>query len=205
MKPVHLLKNGDRLVMLMGVDGNDLYKFPYYLRTYMENNFYKGDLSRISGEKKEEDKNKLFLAKIGNQVVGYIRLAIGTSPMSIHVGEAFLLLDENYRGLGIDKLLVKQLIYWTKETGRIRKINIKVRADDKPEIAFYKRLGFQTEGLLKQELYSDGIFFDAEMLGLWINPPAEQSVRRKVKQFGRSPKPMQFVKPAAELSDTVAP
>ncbi|VBB09143.1 acyl-coa n-acyltransferase [Lucifera butyrica] len=174
----YFLENGDELVIRMGVHDETI-NFSHYLTVHKNrNDFYQTDFNSII-TKELDNKNKLFLiAKIDGKIVGYVRLLLGMNPMVIHVGEAFLAVAKDYQNLGINKLLIKQLISWAKETGFIRKINIKVRVDDKEKVGFYKKMGFKPEGLLKHEFYSEDTFYDAVIMGRCINPLSELYFRK---------------------------
>ncbi|MGL5753136.1 MAG: GNAT family N-acetyltransferase [Paraclostridium sp.] len=46
------------------------------------------------------------------------------------------------------------------------KISLSVRKDNERGIALYKKCGFEIEGILKNETYIDGEFFDIVAMGL---------------------------------------
>jgi RimJ/RimL family protein N-acetyltransferase len=77
---------------------------------------------------------------------------------------------KDYWGLSIGKHLLRYLIDWAKKTGKVRKINLRVRVDNERAIRLYQRLGFVIEGTLKREFYVGGRFIDSYLMGLCVDP-----------------------------------
>lgn len=62
--------------------------------------------------------------------------------------------------------MMDYLIDWCKSNNITTKISLSVRKDNARGIALYKKCGFETEGILKNETYIDGEFFDIVVMGL---------------------------------------
>jgi RimJ/RimL family protein N-acetyltransferase len=117
-----------------------------------------------------ESDNQLFLiAECNGEIVGNLTFRGGIRPRTKHVGEFGISVRKEYWGLGIGKKLIQYLLEWAKESGVIRKINLKVRCDNETAINLYKKFGFKEEGLLTREFLIDNQFFDALMMGLCID------------------------------------
>ncbi|MGB4723089.1 MAG: GNAT family N-acetyltransferase, partial [Defluviitoga tunisiensis] len=74
-----------------------------------------------------------------------------------------------YWGLGIGSNLLAYLIDWARETGVIRKINLKVREDNVRARALYEKFGFKTEGIITRYFYIEGKFYNVIEMGLEVN------------------------------------
>jgi RimJ/RimL family protein N-acetyltransferase len=74
----------------------------------------------------------------------------------------------------VARALLEAMLAWAHAGGVVRKVNLRVRADNVRAIALYERLGFVREGRLTRDLLVDGEFHDTLLMGLAIDPaPAE--------------------------------
>jgi RimJ/RimL family protein N-acetyltransferase len=137
--------------------------------------FGKGEFGR-SVEQEEEfisnaikKENALFIiAEINGKVVGNLNFSGGSRKRIFHVGEFGVSVFKEYAGNGIGEELIQYLIDWSENSGIIRKINLRVRADNTSAICLYKKLGFLEEGILKRDFLIDGVFSDSILMGLMI-------------------------------------
>lgn len=58
------------------------------------------------------------------------------------------------------------LINWCRDNKITTKISLSVREDNPRAIALYKKCGFEVEGILKNETYIDGEFFNIVCMGM---------------------------------------
>jgi GNAT superfamily N-acetyltransferase len=86
--------------------------------------------------------NCLFVAEREGEIIGWIHgfcaFRLGSAPFTEIGG---LVVDEHYRGFGIGRNLIGQVVAWSKQKGILR---IRVRCNTKriPTHAFYRHLGF---------------------------------------------------------------
>lgn len=114
--------------------------------------------------------NALFIiAEISGRVIGNLNFSGGPRQRTAHVGEFGVSILKEYWGNGIGEELIKCLIAWSKNSSIIRKINLRVRADNKRGIYLYKKLGFSEEGILKRDFLINGEFYDSIAMGLLID------------------------------------
>lgn len=116
--------------------------------------------------------NKLFLVAVLNgTVVGNLNFNVngGTRARTRHAGEFGVSVRKEYWGCGIGRELLQYLIDWAKETGVIRKINLRVREDNLRGIQLYKKLGFTEEGRISREFSVDGKFYSSIWMGMEID------------------------------------
>jgi len=131
----------------------------------------------ISVEQEEEfitntinKKNALFIvARVDGKIVGNLNFSGGLRQRNAHVGEFGVSVLKEYWGNGIGEELIKYLIDWSKNSGIIRKINLRVRTDNTRGIYLYKKLGFLEEGIIKRDFLINGEFYDSLIMGLLID------------------------------------
>jgi len=115
-------------------------------------------------------KNALFIiAEVNGRIVGNLNFSGGPRERTSHIGEFGVSVLKEYWGNGIGEELIKYLINWSKGSGIIRKLNLKVRTDNTRGISLYKKLGFSEEGLIKREFLINGEFYDSYVMGLEID------------------------------------
>ena len=75
--------------------------------------------------------------------------------------------DKDYWGKGYGSDALKVLIRFIFEEVNIYKIKLNVFSFNKRAISCYKKLGFKEEGILKDELYRNGKYFDIIPMALF--------------------------------------
>ena len=120
-------------------------------------------------EKCRAPQNCLYLlALFEGIVIGTLSFEAGTRPRIQHAGEFGISVLKKYWGIGIASSLIDSLLEWSTDGNIIRKINLRVRADNHRAITLYKLKGFVVEGTLKNEIFIDGNFYDNLWMGLEI-------------------------------------
>ncbi len=109
------------------------------------------------------------VAEINGRIVGNLNFSGGPRQRTAHVGEFGVSVLMEYWGNGIGEEMIKYLISWSKNSGIIRKINLRTRADNTRGINLYKKLGFTEEGLLARDFYINGEFYDSLAMGMLID------------------------------------
>lgn len=113
--------------------------------------------------------NSLYLvAEVNGMIVGNLTFTAGRRPRIAHTGELGITVARDWWGQGIATRMIRELIRWSRAHG-IRKINLKVRLDNRPAIALYEKLGFETEGVITRDLRIGDEFFDVRQMGLRID------------------------------------
>ncbi len=121
-------------------------------------------------EKVLKKENDLFIvAEVDGEIIGSLNFSGGLRERTAHVGEFGMSVLKKYWGNGIGEELIKYLINWSKDSGIIRKINLRVRTDNERGIYLYEKLGFFEKGLLKRDFVIDDKFYDSLLMGLCIN------------------------------------
>ncbi|WP_077591470.1 GNAT family N-acetyltransferase [Planococcus lenghuensis] len=101
-----------------------------------------------------ESENQLFLLAINKgEIVGHLIFRGGTRARTRHSGEIGMAVISEFWGLGIGSELIRYLFRWIKQNEIIRKVNLRVRADNTLAIKLYRQMGFQIEGIIEKDLY----------------------------------------------------
>lgn len=117
-----------------------------------------------------EKENHLFIvAAMGNEIIGTLSFAAGSRKRVAHVGEFGMSVIKEYWGCGVGTKLITHLLTWGRISGKIRKINLRVRSDNERAIGLYKKMGFEEEGLRKRDLFVNDKFYDTLLMGLCID------------------------------------
>lgn len=111
------------------------------------------------------------IAEIAGEIAGTLTFSTGKRPRLQHAGEFGTTVLRRYWNLGIGSRLLAYLIDWARQTGTIRKLNLRVRVDNLPAIHLYEKYGFVQEGRLTREFYLHGQFIDVYMMGLQLDSP----------------------------------
>lgn len=79
-----------------------------------------------------------------------------------------LIREAQGRGAGSES--VRLICTHLRDMWSLRKISLKVRADNDIAIRCYHRTGFETCGLLRQHIYIDGAWQDIMLMDFFLNP-----------------------------------
>ncbi len=121
-------------------------------------------------ENAQKSENSLFIiAEVDGKVIGNLNFSGGPRERNAHTGEFGVSVLKEYWGNHIGEELIKYLISWSKSSGIIKKINLRVRTDNTRGINLYRKLGFLEEGKIKREFLINGEFYDSLLMGLLID------------------------------------
>lgn len=109
------------------------------------------------------------IAEYDGQIAGNLNFSGGTKKRTAHTGEFGISVRKDFWGMGIGKALIARLIEWSKESGVIRKINLRVRSDNARAIHLYKSFGFKEEGVITRDFLINDVFYDSIQMGLFID------------------------------------
>ena len=110
--------------------------------------------------------NSIFLvAKVNGKIIGNLIFQSVNRPRLKHQGEISISILKRYWRFGIGSSLIDVLKKWGENSG-VKKINLKVRKDNKRAILFFKRKGFEIEGDVSREILINNSFYDIYIMGL---------------------------------------
>jgi len=115
-----------------------------------------------------EDNSIILLAIIDEQIAGIASINSNQKARNKHVGTLGIVVAEQYCGLGLGGKMIDCLIEWAKLNGITKKISLVTREDNSRAIELYKKIGFETEGILKKDNYINGVYYNTLMMSLII-------------------------------------
>ncbi|HAG43016.1 MAG TPA: GNAT family N-acetyltransferase [Clostridium sp.] len=134
-------------------------------------NEFKRDLKEYESyleSTREEDNSIILLTIIDEQIAGIASINSNQKVRTKHVGTLGIVVAEQYCGLGLGGEMVDYLIEWAKLNGITKKISLLTREDNTRAIELYKKVGFETEGILKKDNYINGVYYNTLMMSLIV-------------------------------------
>lgn len=114
------------------------------------------------------DNSIFLLAEVDDDLVALCNAVGGKRQATRHCATLGISVRKAWQGKGIGTLLLQNVIDWAKTSGILRRLDLKVYADNDRGIALYKKLGFTTEGLRRQAILRNGqLIDDVEMAMIW--------------------------------------
>ncbi|GKU82609.1 acetyltransferase [Niallia sp. NCCP-28] len=109
--------------------------------------------------------NLFLVGEVENKIVGFSRCEGNDLKRFAHKLEFGVCVMQKYWGYGIGKNLLKQSINWA-DLHAIKKMTLTVLETNEKAIELYKNLGFEMEGILKQDKrLSDGNYYNTIVMG----------------------------------------
>lgn len=105
----------------------------------------------------------LFIAEVGERIVGLIKCAGQQEPMVAHTVEISISVHPHFRGMGIGSALLQHAITWASQQHHIVRVQLEVLTRNENALRLYERIGFVREGIRRKSYY----FFDEEEAGAY--------------------------------------
>jgi RimJ/RimL family protein N-acetyltransferase len=116
-------------------------------------------------EDTEKARNLFLVCEAYGRIVGYSRCEGNELKRMAHKVEFGVGVLKDFWGYGIGKNLLKESIQWA-DSNDIKKITLNVLETNKKAIMLYEKLGFEQEGMLKNDkLLSDGYYYHTVVMG----------------------------------------
>ncbi|MGR3764298.1 N-acetyltransferase family protein [Rossellomorea sp. NS-SX7] len=94
----------------------------------------------------DHDRETMYVAELNGKVVGWIVFLSQNRMRMSHTGTAAMMINKEYRNIGIGQLLLKKLISWAEQHSDIEKVSLGVFSTNTRAIALYEKMGFVEEG-----------------------------------------------------------
>ncbi|MCM3783497.1 GNAT family N-acetyltransferase [Neobacillus mesonae] len=129
---------------------------------------------RIIMEDSENSRHLFLAAVVNDRIVGFSRCEGSSLKRFSHKVEFGVGVVREFWGYGIGKNLLKVSMAWA-DSMNIKKMTLNVTETNDKAIRLYKKLGFEIEGVLKQDkLLSDGKYYDTMIMGRFKDKVAEE-------------------------------
>ena len=117
----------------------------------------------------QNNKNHLFLvAEANGKIIGFSRCEGSNLKRMSHKVEFGICILKEYWSLGIGKQLIETSIHWASENN-IKKIVLSVIEINEKAMEWYKRYGFEVEGVLKKDKrLEDGVYYSTIIMGKFL-------------------------------------
>jgi len=115
---------------------------------------------------KSETNSTLILAIFDEKIVGAASINSSQKRRLKHVGTLGIVIKKEFCKMGLGSVLINYLVNWSKSNGITKKITLITRSDNHLAIGLYKKIGFEIEGMLKDENYENGVYYDCLTMGL---------------------------------------
>ncbi|MGI6126942.1 MAG: GNAT family N-acetyltransferase [Planifilum sp.] len=176
---VSTLPDGRRLILRRAVPEDAEETIAFVQKIIGESDYLMlepGEFRPSLGEQRElleryarSDGHLYLIAEVDGEIVGILHFQPGKRNRNAHAGEFGMSVRKKFWGMSIGRLLLQFLLQWARQTGKIRKINLRVRVDNDRAIRLYRSLGFQVEGTITREFYIGGKFYDAHWMGIQLD------------------------------------
>ena len=87
-----------------------------------------------------------------------------------HIGFIWgMYVHPGYRGKGIGRKIIEQVIDHVRDRGDIMQIKLTVNSENIAAKTLYESLGFKTYGVEPKALQVDGVYYDEDLMMLWLD------------------------------------
>ncbi|MEK3953353.1 GNAT family N-acetyltransferase [Psychrobacillus sp. FSL K6-1464] len=94
----------------------------------------------------DNGRETILVAEIENVVVGWLVFQSSNRKRLSHTGSLGMMIDSAFRGKGIGKALLQELLNWAEQNRYIEKVSLGVFSTNINAISLYKKMGFIEEG-----------------------------------------------------------
>ena len=105
----------------------------------------------------------VFVAEVGDEIVGRMSVGRDPHPASAHVADLGLMVAASHRRRGIGRALLDAAVGWARRAG-VRKLELHVFPYNTGAIALYEDFGFVREGYRKQHYRRPDGYVDAILM-----------------------------------------
>ncbi|GAA0476237.1 GNAT family N-acetyltransferase [Alkalibacterium sp. s-m-22] len=106
------------------------------------------------------DNNTILLAVVDGQVIGIASIHASSKPKIRHIGDIGIVIDKDYWGMGLGRLMMEDLIDWAQESEVIKRLQLQVQHRNTRGRALYESLGFDLEAIMKYGVKDAGEYLD---------------------------------------------
>ncbi len=109
--------------------------------------------------------SRRFVALAENKVVGTGTLSVVTRVRRRHVGQAGMMVHEDWQGKGVGSALMQAIVDQADNWLNLKRIELEVFTDNVGGIKLYEKFGFEIEGTLRSFAFRDGQYINAYVMG----------------------------------------
>ncbi|UZJ78505.1 GNAT family N-acetyltransferase [Fictibacillus sp. KU28468] len=133
--------------------GNEFTRNPEEYETYIES---------VAAE----ENSIMLVATIDDTIISIATINSSQKARSKHNGTLGIVISQNYTGMGLGEKMMVELMDWARHNGITKRISLVTREDNHRAITLYKKLGFEVEGLIRNDTYINGVYYSTVVMGL---------------------------------------
>lgn len=118
----------------------------------------------------ESSNNTLFVALLGDKIVGTASLKGSNEKRISHIVELGISILKDYWGMGLGSILMEELLLWAEENPEIYRIKLTVQEQNTAAIRLYEKFGFKKEAVMERGARgNDGRFLNVLLMSKMIH------------------------------------
>jgi len=126
------------------------------------------DRARIERWTSDFEHNIILLAMDSERVAGHMQVFVDSRSRFRGIGELFIYLHQDYQNVGLGKALMEAGIEEARRR-QLHRIELTVVADNHRAVNLYEKVGFQREGVKRENfLGDDGKYHDEVSMGILL-------------------------------------
>ena len=126
-----------------------------------------------------DDAHHHLIATAAGEVVGNLGLTRHIRARRTHAGEIGMAVRDAWQGKGVGTALVRAALDLADNWLALRRLELRVYADNERAIALYRKFGFDIEGTHRAYAIRDGALVDSLSMARIIDGPQIAAKRRK--------------------------
>ncbi|HEV8392359.1 MAG TPA: GNAT family N-acetyltransferase [Dongiaceae bacterium] len=126
-----------------------------------------------------DDTHHTLVATVAGDVVGNLGLTRLTRARRAHVGELGMGVRDDWQGKGVGSALMQAALDLADNWLGLRRLELRVYADNAPAIALYRKFGFEIEGTHRAYAIRNGIYVDSISMARIVEGPHIVTVGRR--------------------------
>lgn len=119
----------------------------------------------------QSDGHHMLVAIVAGALVGNLGLTRLTRARRSHVGEIGMAVRDDWQGKGVGSALLQAAIDLTDKWLALRRLELRVYADNERAIALYRKFGFEVEGRHRLYAVRDGAYVDSLSMARIVEGP----------------------------------
>ncbi|TFH27827.1 MAG: GNAT family N-acetyltransferase [Promethearchaeota archaeon] len=113
----------------------------------------------------------VIVAEKEKKIVGLSAIFLQAQKMD-PIGVLGIMVDRDVRCQGLGRKLMEVIIAWAQDMLLgLECIELGAIADNPPAVALYKQMGFVSVARIPSRLNHFGVYYDEEIMQLWVRPP----------------------------------
>lgn len=125
--------------------------------------------NRARVKRYKESPGKLYIvAEHKKKIIGLVQFNNFDFKKCRHNGLFTIFISKLWRDKGIGKMMIREMLDWTKANPVIEKVSLNVFSNNPRAIALYRKMGFKQEGLCKRDMKISNKYVNSVLMFKWV-------------------------------------